>query len=318
MTIRKITEAEMGAALDLVWRVFLEYEAPDYPEEGVAEFRRSIDDPVWVGAREFYGAFDDRDGLIGVIATKDQSHIALFFVDSARQRQGVGRALFADAKARNPYGFFTVNASPYAHGFYLRLGFRDAAPEQCVNGLRFYPMKKEAETGLQIRDAQPEDLDAIAALYVENHRETYAGLLSEEYFSRLTPAHAREKWAAYRDAPGHRLWAAYEGGVFLGFSAGMPDPVLPDCWYLDSLHVAEAARGRGVGSALLRRHAAHAAGQGFANMSVCIVRGNERARRLYEKLGAEHFSYFEDDFCGTVSHSEKLVWRDLSALKGEG
>ena len=169
-----------------------------------------------------------------------------------------------------------------------------------------------------IRPAEPEDLDAIAALYVKNHRETYAGLLSEEYFSRLTPAHAREKWAAYRNAPGHRLWAAYEGGVFLGFSAGMPDAALPDCWYLDSLHVARAARGRGVGSALLRCNAVHAAGQGLKKMSVCIVRGNERARQLYEKLGAEHFSYFEDDFCGTVSHSEKLIWNSLDAFIKEG
>ena len=53
-------------------------------------------------------------------------------------------------------------------------------------------------------------------------------------------------------------------------------------------------------------------------MSVCIVRGNDGARRLYEKLGAVHLVYFEDDFCGTVSHSEKLIWRDLDALKGEG
>lgn len=133
----------MGAALKLVWRVFLEYEAPDYPEEGVQEFRRSIEDPGWVGAREFFGAFDDRGEIVGVLATKDRTHLALFFVDSASQRQGVGRALYRDAEARNPGGFFTVNASPYAHGFYLRLGFRDTAPEQCVNGLRFYPMKKD-------------------------------------------------------------------------------------------------------------------------------------------------------------------------------
>ena len=144
MTIRRIRDAEMGAALDLVWRVFLEYEAPDYPEAGVQEFRRSIDDPAWVGAREFFGAFDDSGEILGVLATKDRTHIALFFVDSARQRQGIGRALYREAQARNPGGFFTVNASPYAHGVYLHLGFHDTAPEQYVNGLRFFPMKKEA------------------------------------------------------------------------------------------------------------------------------------------------------------------------------
>ena len=147
MELRKITGTEMDAALALVWRVFLEYEAPDYPEAGVLEFKRSIEDPAWVGAREFFGAFDEMGELIGVLATKDRTHIALFFVDSARQRQGVGRALYRDAELRNPSGIFTVNASPYAHGFYLHLGFHDTAPEQCVNGLRFYPMKKEQPQG---------------------------------------------------------------------------------------------------------------------------------------------------------------------------
>lgn len=41
MEIRKIKENELTNALDLVWRVFLEYEAPDYSEEGIQEFKRS-------------------------------------------------------------------------------------------------------------------------------------------------------------------------------------------------------------------------------------------------------------------------------------
>lgn len=167
---------------------------------------------------------------------------------------------------------------------------------------------------MHIRPAKPEDLDAIAALYVKNHREAYRGLLSEQYLAHLNLAYAREKWAAYRNAPGHKLWSAFEGGAFLGFSAGMPDAELPGTWYLDSLHVAQAARGKGLGTALVRTNGAYAQETGYSRMSICIVRGNERARQLYEKLGARHFSYFEDDFCGTVSHSEKLLWSDLDTF----
>ena len=39
MEIRNIKNTEMKEALDLVWRVFLEFEAPDYTEEGIKEFR---------------------------------------------------------------------------------------------------------------------------------------------------------------------------------------------------------------------------------------------------------------------------------------
>lgn len=40
MEIRKILPEEKVAALDLVWRVFLKFEAPQYPEEG--KFARLI------------------------------------------------------------------------------------------------------------------------------------------------------------------------------------------------------------------------------------------------------------------------------------
>ena len=168
---------------------------------------------------------------------------------------------------------------------------------------------------MQIRLTIPEELDEIARLYRTNHRETYRGLLSEQYFSRLTPDHAREKWEKFLEEPGNRLWTACVEGTLLGFAAGREDPELPDTWYLDVLHVAKAARGRGVGSALLRACGAYALASGYGKMSVCIVKGNERARRLYEALGAEHVLDFDDDFCGTVSHSEKWLWKDLRVFQ---
>ena len=145
MEIRKIKAEEMAEALKLVWDVFLEFEAPDYTPEGVSEFKRTIDDAHWIAARDFYGAFEEDGTLVGVIATKDTTHIALFFVDGKYHRQGIGRKLFSKVEELNHRGFFTVNASPYAHGFYQHLGFEDTNTEQCVNGLKFYPMRKNLE-----------------------------------------------------------------------------------------------------------------------------------------------------------------------------
>ena len=131
----------MKPALDLVWKVFLEYEASDYTEEGIKEFKKSIDDNDWVKARDFYGAYDDNNKIIGVIATKDITHIALFFVDGKYHKQGIGRQLYDKVKSLNKKGFFTVNSSLYAHEIYKHLGFVDTNIEQSVNGLKFYPMK---------------------------------------------------------------------------------------------------------------------------------------------------------------------------------
>ena len=60
MKIKRILNEEMKRALDLVWKVFLEYEAPDYTEEGIKEFKKTIDDTDWIRARDFYGAYDEK------------------------------------------------------------------------------------------------------------------------------------------------------------------------------------------------------------------------------------------------------------------
>ena len=80
MEIREIKKEEMKSAIDLVLKTFLKYEAPDYTEEGINEFEKAIKDEEWIKAREFIGAFEN-DKIVGVIATKDNNHIALFFVD---------------------------------------------------------------------------------------------------------------------------------------------------------------------------------------------------------------------------------------------
>ena len=138
---RKIKKEEMAQAIELVWKVFLEYEAPDYTEEGINEFKKSINDKSWVDEREFYGAIENNK-VIGVIATKDKHHIALFFVDGTYHRQGIGKKLYELILKLNNDNYFTVNSSPYAHEIYKHLGFEDTDTEKCINGLRFYPMKK--------------------------------------------------------------------------------------------------------------------------------------------------------------------------------
>ena len=142
MVIKKIPQEDMKKAIELVWRVFLEFEAPDYTEEGIKEFRKTILDEKWVKERVFFGAYEEE--LLGVIATKDDTHIALLFVERKHHKKGIGKKLFQTVKELNTSHFFTVNSSPYAHEVYKRLGFVDTTKEeQVVNGLRFYPMRME-------------------------------------------------------------------------------------------------------------------------------------------------------------------------------
>lgn len=160
---------------------------------------------------------------------------------------------------------------------------------------------------LTVRTAKAEDVNKIAQLYVHNHKETYKNLLPAEYFETLTENYAKEKWQSYIADEGSRVWVAEENGAFLGFVASTADEEFTDAWYLDSLHVCESARGRGVGTALIKAVGKYAFDNGYKKMSICIVKGNDGAGDLYRKLGARHYK----DFTGKMSHAEKLLWEDL-------
>ena len=139
--IRKLEGIETKTALNLVYKVFMEYEAPDYSEEGVEEFYKSIHDKGYLSKLCLYGAFA-LEKLIGVIATRNEgTHIALFFVDGTYQGKGIGRKLFQTVVSECKSNRLTVNSSPYAIPIYHKLGFTDTDAEQVVNGLRFTPME---------------------------------------------------------------------------------------------------------------------------------------------------------------------------------
>ncbi|MBP0974121.1 MAG: GNAT family N-acetyltransferase [Oscillospiraceae bacterium] len=138
-TIRRLLPEEIQTALDLTWEVFLQFEAPDYSEEGVQAFRAYLDDSEKTGAMHFYGAFDG-EMLVGTICIREPQHIGGFFVKGDCHRQGIGRALFDAMRADYEKQEFTVNSSPYAVEIYRRLGFEPTDTEQLVDGIRFTPM----------------------------------------------------------------------------------------------------------------------------------------------------------------------------------
>ena len=141
--IHLIEKDKWKEALQLVKEVFIEFEAPDYSDEGVADFMHAISDESYLNMHRFYGAYIC-DKLVGVIATRNEHHhIGLLFVDRNFQRRGIGRLLIQHILKRKDEAPITVNASPYGHEFYNKLGFEDTNGEQITNGVRYYPMSRK-------------------------------------------------------------------------------------------------------------------------------------------------------------------------------
>lgn len=148
MGILPLKKEEIREALDLVWAVFQEFQAPDYSEQGIEEFQKFIFyhsniEQYNDGKVSFWGWKEDGE-LAGVIATKEKNHISMLFVKKEYHRQGIARRLFkaVEEACRSMDGIseITVNSSPFAVAVYNRLGFIETDNEQLVNGIRFTPM----------------------------------------------------------------------------------------------------------------------------------------------------------------------------------
>lgn len=148
ITVRSAYRNEWDDAMALAWRTFMKFEASDYTQEGIRSFQDFITDTVLhrmfvMGAYQLFAAFDG-DKMVGMISLRNQTHISLLFVDEKYHRMGVGRRLIeyiCDYVLREEgHDHVTVNAAPYAVGFYHRVGFHDTHDEEMSEGIRYTPM----------------------------------------------------------------------------------------------------------------------------------------------------------------------------------
>ena len=145
--VRMLNRNEWATAINLAWRIFLQFEAPEYSEKGIRSFRDFIEDPrlkrMFIkGQYLAFGAFDG-DKLVGMAGVRNESHISLLFVDEKYHKKGIGNALLQYVfEYVGAFGInrFTVNAAPYATGFYHKVGFLDDDKEVVADGIRFTPM----------------------------------------------------------------------------------------------------------------------------------------------------------------------------------
>lgn len=95
-----------------------------------------------------YWVAETGDGIAGMCALRDVTHLYHLFVASEWHGRGIGRRLWEAARddsfVRMPsLAAFTVNASTFARPVYRRLGFRASGDAWLKNGIRSWPMSLE-------------------------------------------------------------------------------------------------------------------------------------------------------------------------------
>lgn len=139
MELKIIDNNNLKEALSLVLNVFMEFEAPVYSVEGINTFKDFLKSNQALDKMNFFGAYQN-DKVVGVLATRELSHISLFFVKKEYQNKGIGKALFNFMLENTKSDKLTVNSSPYAVNIYEKLGFKKQSEEKLDDGIRYTPM----------------------------------------------------------------------------------------------------------------------------------------------------------------------------------
>lgn len=139
-------------------------------------------------------------------------------------------------------------------------------------------------SAFHLRASERGDLPQIVELITELAQYEHLTHLLEVTIERLEPhlfgpRPAAEAWVAEGDDGAGLLGFAL---FFQNFSTFLARPGL----YLEDLYVRPAARGRGIGRALLERLAALAVERGCGRFEWSVLDWNEPAIRLYQGMGA--------------------------------
>jgi len=171
---------------------------------------------------------------------------------------------------------------------------------------------------IRVRRAETEDAASIGAVHVSAWRSTYAGILPNDYLSRLSmPRQAAQYDATIRSG----------GGVFVAIGAApgakpgvvgfitvgrSRTPSIAD-GEVHTLYVLDDWRDHGVGRRLLAAGAAHLVASGCRDAMLWVLRDNP-SRWFYERLGGRIVSSSAAAVAGTSIPQVAFLWSPIDPL----
>ncbi len=169
---------------------------------------------------------------------------------------------------------------------------------------------------VELRQARPDDAQAIACIEVETWHTTYAGMLADRALLAMSPHRQAHMWsAALRLSPGD-IWVAedqQDGLLGFGYCGPQRDRSLPFDGEIYMLYVLPDAQGMGIGRALLQRLFARLAECRLRSALIWVLRVNP-SRFFYERLGGKLACQRQIPFGGEAVPALGYGWVDLVAV----
>jgi L-amino acid N-acyltransferase YncA len=174
-----------------------------------------------------------------------------------------------------------------------------------------------------IRTARKEDAGAIARIYVESWRSTYAGLLPDKLLLRMNVADHEARWWRHvlaRFRRNHFVYVAEteEDGV-VGFGSGGPSRQadLPYRGEIYTLYLRDEFHGRGIGRLLFSALTERCLREYGNSLIVWVLAGNP-SRFFYHALGGKAVARRPTTMAGAKIEELAYGWEDARTLVALG
>lgn len=144
--------------------------------------------------------------------------------------------------------------------------------------------------GVGVRDATPDDAEAIARVHVETWKAAYRGLIPDEILDGLSVARRAEAWREWLTGGGRAgqgTWVAVRSDEVIGFANAGPsrdDDVDAGTGEVYAIYVRPAHWDTRVGATLMEQSLDHLRPH-FTAATLWVLETNRRGRRFYEKGG---------------------------------
>ena len=171
---------------------------------------------------------------------------------------------------------------------------------------------------ITLRDAQLTDATTIAQLHAQSWRQTYRGIYSDAFLDHNVLEDRYTVWQERLTTPRQQqqVILAEQATTLVGFACLFIDDDLQFGTLLDNLHIAAQWQGAGIGKQLLQACATRISDLSKNHkLYLWVYETNERARKVYERLGAVHHETVDQPTAsGTPARACRYVWEDVSVL----
>ena len=141
---------------------------------------------------------------------------------------------------------------------------------------------------MTVRHAKLSDAPAISRVHTQSWKDTYTGLMPEEFLNSRTPKKAEKDWrrGIANPKPGSAYLVLDVSGVIAGVAicGAQRDAVEGFDGEVYAIYVDKKFHGRGLGRELLRGAAGFLLSAGFKSLVIWVLDEN-KSRGFYEKMG---------------------------------